>query len=337
MRLALLWIAALGGSPEPRLLPIEGNAAVHDPVIAKYKDTYYVFCTGGGRGGSGVIPIRTSKDLQHWELAGYVFDKLPDWVKPELPKAGGGAWAPDISFFNGKYHLYYSVSSFGVNESAIGLATNTTLDPKDPAYKWEDQGMVVRSRTADDFNAIDPNIVIENNNTIWLNWGSFWGGIKMRRIDPATGKLSLKDTTLYSLASRPRGQPKATPPVVGAVEAPFIYKHGGYFYLFVSFDFCCRGVKSDYNVVVGRAKNVTGPYVDRSGKPMTEGGGSPVVPGRSARWHGAGHQALFRDGSTEYLLFHAYDPTTGRPGLQISTLVWEKGWPRPLLQQLLAP
>jgi arabinan endo-1,5-alpha-L-arabinosidase len=150
----------------------------------------------------------------------------------------------------------------------------------------------------------------------------------MKRIDPKTGKLSPKDTKLYSLASRPRLKPHVTPPVEGAIEAPFLVRRNGWWYLFVSFDFCCRGVRSDYNVVVGRSRKVTGPYVDRNGKPMTEGGGTPVVSAATPNWHGAGHEAVFLDNGVDYLLFHAYDAKTGRPQLQISSMVWKSGWPR---------
>ena len=321
-------IPATAASAQPELLKLDGDLAVHDPAIMKEGNTYYVFATGRAPGGVGIIPIRCSTDMRHWALCGSVFQKLPDWVAKEVPKARD-AWAPDISFFNGKYHLYYALSSFGVNDSAIGLATNETLDPKSPKYQWADEGMVVRSRAGeDDFNAIDPNLAIESKDKLWLNWGSFWGGIKMKRIDPQTGKLSSKDTTLYSLASRPRGKPHQTPPVEGAIEAPFITRHGDYWYLFASFDFCCRGVRSDYNVVAGRSKKITGPYLDKSGEPMTEGGGTPVVAAVTPMWHGAGHEAVFRDGKTDYLLFHAYDPATGRPQLQISTMAWDDGWPR---------
>jgi len=319
----------IAAPPEPEFLKLDGDLAVHDPVIMKEGDTYYVYCTGGGRGGQGVIPIRTSKDLHTWTMAGYVLDKLPDWVAKEVPKARG-AWAPDISFFNGSYHMYYAVSSFGVNDSAIGLITSETLDPKSPKYKWVDQGMVVKSTGGvDDFNAIDPNLVVEDKDHVWLNWGSFWGGIKMKRIDPKTGGLSSEDTTLYSLCSRPRLKPHVTPPVEGAVEAPFIFKHDDYWYLFVSYDFCCRGVNSDYNVVVGRSKKITGPYLDKNGKSLADGAGTPVVSAATENWHGAGHEAVFRDGNTDYLLFHAYDVhNNGRSQLQISTMVWENGWPR---------
>ena len=129
---------------EPQLLELTGELGVHDPVMIKAGDTYYLFATGGRRG-RGIMPIHTSHDMREWTRGGFAFEQLPDWVADEVPRARN-AWAPDISFFNGKYHLYYSLSSFGVNHSAIGLATNTTLDPSDPNYKWVDQGMVVRSR-----------------------------------------------------------------------------------------------------------------------------------------------------------------------------------------------
>jgi arabinan endo-1,5-alpha-L-arabinosidase len=272
-----------------------------------------------------VIPIRTSKDLRTWAGSGHVFGELPQWARTEIPKARN-AWAPDISYFNGKFHLYYSVSSFGSRNSAIGLTTTRTLDSASPDYKWVDEGMVLRSyEDKDDWNAIDPNLFIEDERHAWLTWGSFWGGIKMRRIDPATGKLSTIDDTMYSLSSRPRGDP-----VNGSVEAPFLIRHGDYYYLFVSFDRCCRGPESTYNVVVGRSRSVTGPYVDRAGRSMLEGGGSLVIEATTATWRGPGHQAVFREGNQDYLFFHAYfGAGLGRgSALQISTMTWEDGWPR---------
>ena len=199
---------------------------------------------------------------------------------------------------------------------------NKTLDAESPNYKWVDKGLVLRSHHDDDFNAIDPNLVTDKGGYQWLDFGSFWGGIKMRRIDPATGKLSSKDTTLYSLASRPHAPHQADP-----IEAPFIIHHGSFYYLFASFDFCCRGVKSSYYTVVGRSRNISGPYFDADGKSMTEGGGTRVTTPTSL-WRGPGHEGLFLQRNGPYLMaFHAYDATTGKPFLQISTIAWENDWP----------
>lgn len=309
------------------MLELSGDLRVHDPVMIRQGDTFYVFSTGG-RPGSGIIYTRSSKDLYNWSRCGSVFETLPEWAQQEIPGARS-AWAPDISFFNGKYHLYYSVSRFGRNDSAIGLATNKALDPNSPDYKWEDQGMVVRSVPGrDNHNAIDGNLVLEGPDKAWLSWGSFWSGIKMRRIDRATGKLSDTDTTLYSLAARPREALAPGEAGVDAIEAPFIIRHGDFWYLFVSFDLCCRGVNSTYKIMVGRSHNVTGPYTDREDKLMTEGGGSLVLAATTQAWRGPGHCAVVQDLSGDYLVFHAYHGTTGRSELKISTIFWEDGWPR---------
>jgi arabinan endo-1,5-alpha-L-arabinosidase len=324
VKLAILIACALAisAAEAPSLLQVSGDTErVHDPSIARQGDTYYVFCTGRAPGG-GVIPIRSSTDLHHWKLSGSVFAQLPEWALKEIPKARD-AWAPDISYYNGSYHLYYAVSTFGSQESVIGLATNATLDPESPEYQWIDRGLVVHSyKDKQDWNAIDPNLFIQDARHVWLNWGSFWGGIKMRRVDPATGKLSATDGTLYSLASRPR-----KPPVDGSIEAPFLIRHGRYYYLFVSFDFCCRGVKSTYRVMVGRSRKVTGPYLDREQRPMTEGGATEVIAATTPDWRGPGHEAVLQDRGRDYLIFHAYQGTTGRPYLQISTIEWKDGWP----------
>ena len=317
-------------SKEPEVLELKGDLRVHDPAIIREGDTLYVFCTGGSPQRGGFIPIRCSKDLYNWSRCGAVFEQLPEWATQEIPGTRG-IWAPDISYFNGKYHIYYSVSTFGKNNSAIGLATNITLDPNSPDYKWQDQGMVIRSTAGvTDWNAIDGNLVLEGKDKAWLCWGSFWGGIKMRRIDRTTGKLSEQDTTLYSIAARPRIGESQTPPATGAIEAPFIIKHGKYWYLFVSFDFCCRGAKSTYKIMVGRSKKAAGPYVDKKGKLMTEGGGTLLLDAtQGGQWVGPGHCAILQDVSGDYLVFHAYDSESrwSRSELKISTMVWEDGWP----------
>ncbi len=222
----------------------DGIRQIHDPVMIRQGDTWYLFSTGPG------IPIHCSPDLRTWALCGRVWFKPPDWFRREVPGVRD-VWAPDISYFAGTYHLHYAISTFGSNRSVIGLATSPTLDPHDPAYAWTDRGMVLESRTSDAVNAIDPNIATDADGNVWLAFGSFWSGIELRRLDPVSGLPSSADTTLYTLASRPQ------PP--HAIEAPFRVYRPPYYYLFVSFDSCCRGPDSTYNIRVGRAPVITGP------------------------------------------------------------------------------
>jgi arabinan endo-1,5-alpha-L-arabinosidase len=319
----------------------------HDPSIIRDKNTYYVFSTGAAvaqpsntpstplnamlSAGGAQLPIRCSPDLQAWRRCGSVFPSgIPEWIQKASPETRE-LWAPDISFYRGKYHLYYAYSVFGKNTSGIALATNSTLGANDSHSHWIDQGMVLQSTAADDYNAIDPNLILDEHGDAWLAFGSFWSGIKMRKLDVVTGKLSQSDTTTYSLATRarPPGAPPAKPglpPDWEAVEAPFVFHHGEYFYLFVSWDLCCRGVHSTYRTMVGRSRSVHGPYLDREGSAMTDGGGTPLLTANEY-WVGPGGESLLHDGSADIIVFHAYDAQSGRSALQISTLAWKDDWP----------
>ncbi len=286
---------------------------VHDPVIIKAGESFYVFCTGPG------IPVRQSTDLFTWHSLGPAFKEPPKWAADEF-RGARAPWAPDISFFNGVYHLYYAVSRFGQNRSAIGLAMSKSLDPQSPDYGWNDQGIVIETHQGDDWNAIDPNLVLDENGDPWLAAGSFWTGIKMRRLDRETGKVSESDPKLYSLASRQQS-PRA-------IEAAFIIRHGEFYYLFVSFDTCCRGVNSTYKTLVGRSKSITGPYEDREQRQMLEGGASLVLQNQG-RVRGPGHCAVLSLDGQDWLVHHFYDgENRGRQTLQIRPIIWDDdGWP----------
>lgn len=320
----------LACAQSPQIYQLSGDyEGTHDPSIAKEGSTYYVFATGKTKDG-GQFQIRCSEDLKQWRFCGQVFSDIPHWIKEKSPGTQE-LWAPDISYFDGLYHLYYAYSLFGKNTSGIALATNRTLDPKSPDYRWNDRGLVLVSTEKDDFNAIDPNLILDEHGQAWLAFGSFWNGIKMRKLDRATGKLATDDTKLYTLASRAKPDnaapaPPGLPPDWEAVEAPFIIRHDDYYYLFVSWDLCCRGVKSNYRTMVGRAKHVTGPYLDQSGKPMAEGGGTELLVGNQ-RWLGPGGESLLVEKDKDVIVFHAYDAKTGKPALQISTIAWKNGWP----------
>ena len=323
MGLAAAAMAVAAGEEAPPGLELEGDLApVHDPVIMRAGDTYFLFATGQARDPTGMVPVRVSSDLRRWAWKGAVFPTMPGWAA-EAIEGTRGIWAPDISKTGDEYRLYYSVSTFGKNRSAIGLAVATTLDPESPATGWTDRGKVFESDFRDDFNAIDPNVFSDAEGRQWMAYGSFWSGIKMIRLDPATGMRAADDETIHSLASRRRP---------GAVEAPLVIRRGEYYYLFVSFEFCCRGADSTYYTVVGRSTEPTGPYVDRDGKKMMEGGGFLVLHARldeTGRFVGPGHPAILEDGGRAYIVYHAYDTEAeGRPTLRIQQLGWtEDGWP----------
>jgi len=191
----------------PEMMDLSGDLQdVHDPAIIKAHGKYYLYSTGGG------IQWRSASDLTTWEYRGDVLGGVPQWAEDITD---GDLWAPDVAYFNGRYHLYYSASTFGSPRSAIGLATNPVLSPDSAGYSWEDQQKVIESRDADPYNAIDPNIIIDEQDRIWMAFGS-WNeaGIHMRRIDPETGKLSSSDETLYNLANRPDADENA-------IEAPY--------------------------------------------------------------------------------------------------------------------
>jgi arabinan endo-1,5-alpha-L-arabinosidase len=338
--LAVLFLSHFStkGEPqeEPRSLLVEGDVVgTHDPSIIKEGDTWYVFATTPPNSKTDdQFPIRCSKDLLQWKMCGYVLTEIPAWIKNESPKTKE-LWAPDISYFDGKFHLYYAYSAFGVNTSGIALLTNKTLNPQSPDYRWVDEGLVLKSRAEDDFNAIDPNLILDEKGQVWLSFGSFWSGIKMARLDRKAGKLSPADTRIYPLASRRKPDQfdpakPGLPPDYQAIEAPFIVHHGDYYYLFVSYDLCCRGTKSTYRTMVGRSREVTGPYVDAEGKEMSQGAAMPLLIANH-KWLGPGGESVLLRNRRDIIVYHAYDATTGVPSLQISTLTWTDGWPHAAL------
>jgi arabinan endo-1,5-alpha-L-arabinosidase len=297
---------------------------VRDPSVLLEKGTYYLFSTdAGGETPDQHLPIRCSTDRVTWRVCGQVFTAIPAWVQQAVPGIQG-LWAPDISYFQGLYHLYYVGSLLHTQTSVIGMATNTTLDPADPAYKWVDHGQVLASHNGDDFNALDPNIFIDSNQKIWLTYGSYWSGIKQRQIDPATGMLLASNPVRYQLAARPdiSGDP---------IEGASLVEHGGYYYLFLSVDHCCENSFSedDYKQMVGRSTSPNGPFVDAEGVPLMAGGGSILIEGNSG-WRAPGGGTVYLDSQSgnDMIVFHALDmDQDGDAGLWLKTVSWQNGWP----------
>ena len=300
-----------------------GQVEVHDPVMAKEGNKYYLFSTGPG------ITFYSSTDMRTWTPEGRVFPGEPAWARKAAPTFNDHIWAPDIYHHNGKYYLYYSVSGFGKNTSGIGVTTNATLDPRSPNYKWEDQGMVLQSITGRDlWNAIDSHVIDDENGTPWMSFGSFWGGLKLVKLDASRTKLA-EPQEWHTIARRDR--PAFTPdeePGAGHIEAPFIFRKNDWYYLFASWDLCCQGKNSTYKVVVSRSKKVTGPYLDRKGVDMAKGGGSLVIQG-DGDWKALGHNSAYTFDGKDYMVLHAYETADKyKQKLKVLEMKWDQaGWP----------
>ncbi|MGA2247212.1 MAG: arabinan endo-1,5-alpha-L-arabinosidase [Verrucomicrobiota bacterium] len=285
---------------------------VHDPsTIVRSGDEFWVFYTGRG------IPSYRSKDLVTWVRGPAVFTNALAWQDAAVPGHRGiYFWAPDIIHLGGRYLLYYAVSTFGKNVSAIGLASNPTLDNQDAKFGWTDGGLVIQSSHTNDFNTIDPAIFQDADGTLWLAFGSFWSGIKLVQLDPDTGKRIAPGSPIYSLAHN------------DSIEAPYIYRHDDLYYLFVNWGLCCRGTNSTYEIRVGRAKKVTGPYLDQTGTDLMADGGTAFLKSHGS-FIGPGHAGIISANGTNWFSCHFYDGTRrGLPTLALLPLEWKAdGWP----------
>ena len=303
---------------------------VHDPVIAVEGDQYFLFHTGPG------INVWQSSDMQHWTTLDSVFPEVPQWMFETIPGFRGHLWAPDIYHHDGTWFLYYSVSAFGRNTSFIGVASTPTLDPESSEFGWTDHGIVIQSFPGlNNWNAIDANVIDDQDGTPWLAFGSFWGGLQIVQL--ADNRIELADPEepeVITIASRnpgPAEMPDGGYPEQagsGAIEAPFLVYRDGYYYLFASTDYCCRGADSTYKMIVGRSKSVTGPYVDQNGVPMNEGGGTLLLEGDD-RWYGVGHNGVTHVDGVDYLVYHGYDSQHeyAWARLLINPIHWKNGWP----------
>ena len=299
-----------GGVPARAL---DGLIGIHDPsTVIQCEGNYYVFGTGRG------ISVLTSSNGFNWQRGGRVFDRVPDSVRSFCPKNDGqSVWAPDIIKLKDDYYLYYSISSWGQYVSAVGLLTNPTLDTNAPNYLWTDRGMIVHSSEGEDLNAIDPGVCLAPDGTLWMCYGSYHGNIELVELDPKTGLRIATNSPVTIIANQS--------------EASEIIFHDGYCYLFVNHGSCCQGSNSTYNIRVGRSPKITGPYFDRFGEPMTQGGGTLFLAAQD-KDIGPGHFGRLLDDGVEKFSCH-YEAEIGRAGrsiLDILPLHWTTdGWPLP--------
>ena len=314
--LAFLAVCLVPGVLQAAPPNLRGSLGIHDPSdVVKCNGRYYVFGTGNG------IISKSSADKQYWVAGPTVFPIVgnkvivPAWTTNAVPGFQGTFWAPHIFFMNNQYYLYYAVSTFGSQVSAIGLATNPTLDPTGPAYQWTDQGPVIQSTTGNVYNCIDPSVTFDASSNLWMSFGSYWNGIYLVQLDPATGLLNAAPT-LTHLAYN------------SSIEASYLYYHGGYYYLFVNWGTCCAGMDSTYNVRVGRSTSITGPFLDRNGVNMLSSAGTLFLK-TTGKYIGPGQIGILDEGGTNCFSYHYYDGNAnGAPTLDIEPLYWTPdGWP----------
>jgi arabinan endo-1,5-alpha-L-arabinosidase len=292
------------------VLALTGDLATHDPSAIESNGTFYEFQTGLG--------AKTSTNETAWNSVPAPFG-TPAWMTTAVPGVQG-LWAPDISYFGGQYHLYYAGSyPFGANTSCIGHATRATLN----AGAWTDQGnSIICSNSANNWNAIDPNLIVDTAGTPWLVFGSFWSGIQIVQLN-AQG-TARANTTVTLIAGR-GGK---------GIEGGFMVRRCGYYYLFTSWDACCQGFKSTYNIRVGRSTSINSGFVDKDGVALATGGGTLISTGNGTTFNGPGGQSVMISGTNAYLVYHAYAPNSvagGSATLRIADLVWDTaGWPVPV-------
>ncbi|KAF2009307.1 glycoside hydrolase family 43 protein [Aaosphaeria arxii CBS 175.79] len=287
----------------------------HDPALIRRDDgTYFRFSTGGK------IAIHSAPSIQGpWTYRGAA---IPNGSKIDK-KGKDDLWAPDVAKVGNTYYLYYSVSSFGVQDSAIGVATSTNLD----ANTWTDHGATgIASSAGKNYNAIDGNLIHDGSSYL-MSFGSFWGDLfQVKMADPP---LKTSGSASNNIAFKPEGE--------HAQEAAFVYKYGAYYYLFFSVGKCCGfdqnrpAAGQEYKIQVCRSSSATGGFVDKSGKKCTEGGGTTVLESHGSIY-GPGGQGVFNDPSLGPVLYYHYVDTRigyadGQKQFGINKINFGSGWP----------
>ncbi|WP_211316334.1 family 43 glycosylhydrolase [Niabella yanshanensis] len=311
-------------APEPLKPVAEYQNPVFTPILADptvikdpNSDYYYAYGTEDfwhTDNKNHLVAVVRSRDLINWTYVNDAFTSKPTW------KSSGGIWAPDIAIVNGKYHLYYSYSTWGDANPGIGLAVSSY-----PAGPFIDAGKLFLSSEIGVPNSIDP-FYYEESGKKYLFWGSYntsatqgTYGVELtedgRRVKDAAQKIKI---------------------AAGDFEAVNLFRKDGYYYFFGSKNNCCDGAASVYQVRVGRSRNLMGPYIDKAGKNLTERGAGTLVLQRNSQFSGPGHNArLITDKKKQdWMLYHAMDVeraminTVNQRALLLDKVNWDAdGWP----------
>ncbi len=275
-------------------LALDGQIGIHDPsTLIQCDGKWYTYGTGGGT---------------------LVSDDGWTWRRGAMPSRSG--LAPDIIHIGNRYYIYIARNVGAQPRAEINMIWTMSLDPNSPDYKWEEGGVVVSSDGIEDCNAIDPGLFLDPvNGKLWLTYGSYFGFIRLVELDPNTGKRANPNDQPLDLAIN--------------CEASTMMFHDGWYYLLATHGSCCRGADSGYNIRVGRAQSVFGPFLDNMGVGMLQGGGKLFV-GSGGRVVGPGHFGLLDRGDGLQKFSCHYEADLDRGGasvLDIRPLLWQDGWP----------
>ena len=278
---------------------LTGALESHDPSIYKEGNTWWIFETS-----TTGLGVKYSPDGHAWTQGISLYPKGLSWWG-QYNGNTTTAWAPDIHDWKGKAIVYYAVSTFGSQKSAIGLSVATSIAKGD----WVDKGAILTSKSGDNFNAIDPNFFVDSSGQPWLTFGSWQTGIYTTRVDPT---YLTPTGSWYHLAADSSG-----------IENSFVMTNGGYYYLFVSKGTCCAAANSSYHISYGRSTSMTGPYLDKNGVNMVNGGGTTLDAG-GGRFIAPGGESV----SNGALVRHELDSQNNyNPILFINDLYFVNGWP----------
>ncbi|KAJ5909429.1 hypothetical protein N7504_004072 [Penicillium tannophilum] len=308
-----LFAALASGYADPE--GCSGSCVVYDPtIIQRSSDSkYFRFSTG-----NEISYASASSLLGPWTTIGSM---LPDGSSIDLD-GNTDLWAPDAHYIDGLYYVYYVVSTFGSQDSAIGLATSETME----LDSWTDHGSVgIQSSSSKDYNAIDPSL-IEVDGTYYMNFGSFWDDIYQVEMNSAATAAS---GSSYNIAYYPDG----THPEEGS----YMYKYGDYYYLFYSWGICCDysddlpASGQEYHIKVCRSTSATGSFVDADGTDCTDGGGTIVLESHG-EVYGPGGQGVYDDPTYGTVLYYAYTNTSigyadDEKQFGWNVIDWSTGWP----------
>jgi len=284
-------LAAIWASPA---FALDGQVQIHDPsTIVQCNGRFYTFGTGGSC---------------------LISDDGWTWRRGVTPARRG--MAPDIIHIGDRYYLYIAANIGAQPKAAVNMIWNKTLDPNSPDYKWEEGGVVASSDGVEFCNAIDPGLFLDpTDGNLWLTYGSYFGFIRLVQLDPKTGK---------------RVNPNDKPVDIAInCEASVMIYHDGWYYLLATHGSCCRGADSGYDIRVGRARKVTGPFLDHTGLDMLKGGGKLFV-GSGGSVIGPGHFGLLDLGDGVQKFSCHYEADLDRGGasvLDIRPVLWKDGWP----------